>query len=257
MSKKLDELIKDLSEPFPYDWRIQSRAGANKDKAVCTAFVDARTVQDILDAKCAKHNATWDVDYKELAGVIFCGITISIRDHDNQIISELSTRWDAGNRLEENTGDRLYVQGGKSAASDAFKRAAVMFGLGRFLYNIAPMILPCDQYNVLDDKGAKVYNLTEYIRTMGKKPASKRKKETPALAAAPSTPSPDYKAVKKLKKLTDSSFKAMQAAIESGNYEAVESVIDKYEVSTDQKTVLDTAIAAAKAKAALKPNESN
>ncbi len=254
MSKKLDELIKDLSEPFPYDWRIQSR-NKDKTKAVCTAFVDARTVQDILDAKCAKHNATWDVDYKELAGVIFCGITITIDNNTATLKDyECSTRWDAGNRLEENQQDRLYVQGGKSAASDAFKRAAVMFGLGRFLYNIAPMSLPCDSYNVLDDRGQKVYDLTTYVRGMGKKPTSKRKKET-----APVVPptAPVAPVVKKLKKLTENSFRAMEAAIYSGNYEAVESVIDKYDVTEDQKKVLDTAIAAAKAKAAIKPNESN
>ena len=237
---KLKELILDLSKPLPYEWRVQSKT-KNGDKAICTSFIDARTVQQVLDDVCAKHGATWDVDYKDVCGVIFCGITIQIEaDKTNNVQYESSTRWDAGNRIEEKTTDKMYVQGGKSAASDAFKRAAVMFGIGRFLYDIAPMTLPFDGYNVIDEQGRKVYDLTTYIRGLAKKPQSKRKKEAPKTETPPA---------EKLKKLLPSQYDAMKKAIEAGNYRSVEEALPKYDLSIGQRQVLTTAIDAAKAKA--------
>lgn len=239
---KLNELIKDLSQPLPYEWRVQS-FNRDKTKAICTSFIDARTVQVVLDEMCVKHGCTWDVDYKDVCGVIFCGITLTCPEGKWDSI----TRWDAGNRIEEDTQDKMYMQGGKSAASDAFKRAAVMFGIGRFLYDIAPMVLPAANGSVIDENGQKVYDLTTYIRGMNKKPQSKKKKpvsETPA-----ATPPPEVKKLKKLKKLSQNSFDAMQKAIESGNYQAVEEVLEKYEMTLAQKTSINTLIAAAKAKA--------
>jgi len=247
---KLNELIKDLSKPFPYDWRVQS-FNKDKTKAICTSYVDARTVQTILDEKCAEHGYTWEADYKEVCGVIFCGITLtSLNTLENKLLESV-TRWDAGNRIENDEGDKMYVQGGKSAASDAFKRAAVMFGLGRFLYDIAPMTLPADGYNVIDDKKQKVYDLTTYIRGLNTKPRSKRKALAPP--TPPAQPKADDKPAKH--KLNASAFENMKRAIESGNYQAVEEAMPKYEISLAQNTVLTAAIAAAKAKAAEKTTD--
>lgn len=241
---KLKEIISELSKPVPYEWRVQSKTKADMQgrvKAICTSFIDARTVQQMLDDVCAKFGATWDVDYKDVCGVIFAGITIQIEaDKSNNVAYECSTRWDAGNRIEANETNKMYVQGGKSAASDAFKRAAVMFGVGRFLYDIAPMTLPFDGYNVVDDKGQKVYDLTTYIRGMAKKPQSKKKK--------PEAPKTETPAAPKLKKLTANNLDAMKKALEADNIESVEEAMPKYEMTIGQKEVLTTAITAAKAK---------
>ncbi len=251
---KLNELIKTLSAPLPVEWRVQSLS-KTKDKAICTSFVDARTVQNRLDEVCAAFGATWDVDYKEVCGVVFAGITITIdaiKGPNGDYIQqhECSTRWDAGNRVEEKVEDRMYVQGGKSAASDAFKRAAVMFGLGRFVYDIPPVVLPADQYkNVLDDKGQKVYNLTEHINNLRSGKRQSKKTQTVAEGSPTSEASDSKSEQPALKKLIASTMTSMIKAIESGNYKAVEEALPKYSINLAQKTTLDNLIKIAKEKA--------
>ena len=112
--------LQQLKKQIPYQWRVQSFQG---DKAVCVAYIDSRDVQEMLDNVCGPES--WQCDYKEIKGNLFCGIGIA------QLVGKdliWVWKWDCG--TESNTDKE------KGEASDSFKRAAVKWGIGRFLYDL-------------------------------------------------------------------------------------------------------------------------
>ena len=117
--------LEDLKKEMPFKWRVQS---ANQWGAQCVAYIDARDVQDMLDEVCGAEN--WQCKYSEHKGNLFCSIGICAVD------SEWVWKSDCG--TESN------VEKQKGEASDAFKRAAVMWGIGRFLYSKKIVKLPVD-----------------------------------------------------------------------------------------------------------------
>lgn len=211
----MNNLISQLSKPIPYQWRVQSRS-KDKSKAICTAYIDARDVMKVLDEHCE-----WEVQYKELAGFLFAGIGIKL---DGNVM----WRWDCGQRIEDNPQDQMYEQAGKSAASDAFKRAAVMWGVGRFLYDLDTVTLPCDQYgNPVDDNGKRIWDLTKHINSLGKK-----------------SPEPPSKP-----QLDQNKYDSMVKFINDGKWKEVEQSLSKYTLTEAQKKVLTQLIASSKSEA--------
>lgn len=118
------ELTK-LDEPFaPQDieWRIQQsgKSGQGKIYAMVLAYVTNRAIMARLDDVCGKAN--WRNEYQPApAGGVMCGISIKVH-------GEWITKWDAA----ENT----QVEAVKGGMSGAMKRAAVQWGIGRYLYNL-------------------------------------------------------------------------------------------------------------------------
>ena len=116
-----------LKAPFAVDklsWRIGNKTNwdsvnkrprdPNKPvKANMLVYIDARDVQDRLDEVCGVH---WSNDFKEVNGRVVCNLTL----------------WDV--TRSDGAGDTDF-EAEKGGLSDAFKRAAVMFGIGRYLYN--------------------------------------------------------------------------------------------------------------------------
>tara|TARA_R110001632_G_scaffold42462_3_gene107534 strand:+ start:1105 stop:1563 length:459 start_codon:yes stop_codon:yes gene_type:complete len=107
--------LKDLRKEIPFKWRVQSAKDWGAD---CVAYIDARDVQDLLDEVCGPGG--WQCKYSEHKGNLFCSIGI---DNGTEYI------WKSDCGTESN------VEKQKGEASDAFKRAAVMWGVGRFLYS--------------------------------------------------------------------------------------------------------------------------
>lgn len=208
-----------LSEPVPYQWRVQSRT-KDRSKAICTAYIDARDVMNVLDKHC---EYGWESAFKEVSGFIFAGIRIR-DDKGNTFV-----KWDAGMRVENNPDDQMYEQAGKSAASDAFKRAAVMWGVGRFLYDLPMVTLPCDQYgNVVDSSGSRVWDLTKHINS-----GATNKSAPPEPAEKPP--------------LDQQRYDAMVKFITEGKIKEVESGLKKYKLNDSQSKLLSAMINQAKA----------
>lgn len=112
-----------LAEPFPAD-EIKQRPGRG---GMTFSYVDAATVMNRLDDVVGMLN--WQTTFKviDLGGyVVEC--TLSVR-----IDGEWITKTDAGYPNSDNDDEPL-----KSAYSDALKRAAVQFGIGRHLREKAP-----------------------------------------------------------------------------------------------------------------------
>lgn len=118
-----------LKEPFPADkisWRVGSTNG-DKTKGMALAYIDARDVQDRLDQVCGVEN--WQCRYPHANGKTVCEIGIRIGDE---------WIWKA-----DGAGD-TDVEAEKGALSDAFKRSAVRWGIGRYLYDMDSPWLPIE-----------------------------------------------------------------------------------------------------------------
>ena len=113
-----------LKEPFPendIEWRVQ-RAGAKNDQpwAMVLAYVTNRAIMNRLDDIVGPEN--WRNEFKTGPdGGVLCGIGIYIN-------GEWVTKWDGA--------DKTQVEAVKGGLSGAMKRAAVQWGIGRYLYNL-------------------------------------------------------------------------------------------------------------------------
>lgn len=113
-----------LAAPFAASeikWKPSVVSG---NRALAMAYVDARVIQDRLDEVLGVEN--WQDDYELLpGGEVICRLKIRLG-------GEWLTKVDVGGQSEQkDEGDRM-----KAAFSDALKRAAVKFGVGRFLYRL-------------------------------------------------------------------------------------------------------------------------
>lgn len=242
----LQDLLSKLKEEVPYQWRVQSR-NKERTKAICSAYIDARDVMNVLDTHCDRG---WQTDVKELAGFIFYGIGITVPVMAKGSLGEYEMesttlwRWDTGARIEDNKTDNMYEQAGKSAASDALKRAAVQWGVGRFLYDLPTVTVACDQYgNPVDATGSRIWDLTKHINSL-----SKNKKPSPAPAVTTPEPTAPEKQSGK-KKLDQVAYDNMVKFINDGKIAQVEKAMKNYDLTDSQKTLLTSLINQERSKA--------
>ena len=129
--------LADLKKPFPPErisWRVGSTT-KDKSKGMALAYIDARDVQDRLDEVCGVDG--WQCRYVPM--------------HDKKTVCEIGVKvgWKIGNTLSPTTMQNVVewiwksdgagdsdIEAEKGALSDAFKRAAVRWGVGRYLYDL-------------------------------------------------------------------------------------------------------------------------
>ncbi len=142
----------DLKKELPYKWRVQS---TKYGKATCVAYIDARDCMDILDEVVGAIN--WQDKYYEADGKLFCAVGIFAGE---------CWVW------KSDTGTESNVEKEKGKSSDAFKRACVKHGIGRFLYRLPMQILQTKkhsngrEYPYAPEKDKLIFDgdtLTKYI----------------------------------------------------------------------------------------------
>lgn len=119
------EIAAQLAEFFPPEaigW-VPAATTKDKTKAMAAAYIDARDVMARLDAVVGVDG--WQDEYIAQAdGTVICKLSVRVGDW--------VTKMDVGCQSEqEDAGNRM-----KAAFSDALKRAAVKFGIGRYLYSL-------------------------------------------------------------------------------------------------------------------------
>ena len=143
MEKDISKILEHLKEELPYKWKIQTKPKTDK-KGACVAYIDSRDVQDVLDKNCV-----WQSDFYESKWKLFCRISILT---DDGWISR-SDSWFLENKdIDDWTESKWEV-------SDTFKRAAVQWGIWRFLYSKDIQWVTLEEYN------SNKYKLTEYINS--------------------------------------------------------------------------------------------
>jgi len=129
------ELYKDLIAPFKSKqirWRVGATAKDGKS-GLALAYVDARDVMFRLDKAVGPGN--WSDDYKEVMGRIVCSLSVKFSAPDKNEFEWITKSDGAGDTA---------VEGEKGGLSDAFKRAAVKFGIARYLYYLPSTWVPLE-----------------------------------------------------------------------------------------------------------------
>jgi hypothetical protein len=121
---KIEQLTEALAAPFDVREVRFKPAAVSGNRALALAYVDARAIQDRLDDVLGVTG--WQDEYECLPdGSVVCRLRLRIGE-------EWITKMDVGGQSEQaDEGDRR-----KAAFSDALKRAAVKFGIGRYLYRL-------------------------------------------------------------------------------------------------------------------------
>ena len=114
-----------------YASEIEVRVGQKfqNGKVSLLLYQDGRCAMNLLDETVKPEN--WSCNYSRQGESLFCSIGIYVKEHNAFIFKA-----DAG--AESN------FEKTKGEASDAFKRAAVKWGIGRSLYTAPKIIVPCD-----------------------------------------------------------------------------------------------------------------
>src|SRR5579884_4021841 len=123
-----------LAAPFGAG-EMRLRPGAvSGNRALALPYVGARGIQDRLDDVLGVTG--WQDEYECLPeGSVVCRLRLRIGD-------EWITKMDVGGQSEQpDEGDRR-----KAAFSDALKRAAVKFGIGRYLYRLPAQWVDYDSH---------------------------------------------------------------------------------------------------------------
>ncbi|RCW44252.1 Rad52/Rad22 family DNA repair protein [Paenibacillus prosopidis] len=116
------EIMKRLQDPFLPDeieWRVGSTNG-DKTKGIALAYVTNRAIQNRLDEVFGVFG--WRNEFREWKNNSqLCGISVKVD-------GEWVTKWDGA--------DDSNMEAVKGGLSDAMKRAAYQWGIGRYLYNL-------------------------------------------------------------------------------------------------------------------------
>lgn len=126
MSESFEQKLERLSEPFPpedVEWRV-GQAGSNSRGIWCKvlAYLTNRAIMNRLDEVFGPMG--WQDQFKEWHGDSqLCGISVKHPEFDEWV-----TKWDGA--------DNTAVESTKGGLSDAMKRAAVKWGIGRYLYKL-------------------------------------------------------------------------------------------------------------------------
>lgn len=127
--EKTDMDLSKLKEPFSLEdieWRLQ-HCGESKDVRIwgkCLAYITSRAVQERLDEVCGVDG--WKSEIRKDGNAYLCTLSIKVTHEDGSI--EWISRTDGA--------DSTDIESVKGGISGAIKRAAVQFGIGRYLYDL-------------------------------------------------------------------------------------------------------------------------
>ncbi len=117
-----------LKKPFSDEqisWRVGSTT-RDKSKGMALAYIDARDVMDRFDEVCGPEG--WQCRYVDAGTATTC--------------CEIGVLIDGNWIWKSNGAGKTDVEGEKGAYSDALKRAAVCWGVGRYLYGLGAPWVP-------------------------------------------------------------------------------------------------------------------
>lgn len=173
------ELIQKLTAPFEaqdVEWRIQQTT-QDKSRGLAVAFITSRAIQKRLDETVGPfHWKTTFAPWHQIGkGSQLCAL--SIYDEERK---EWVTKTDGAENSD--------IEPVKGGLSDSFKRAAVQWGIGRYLYSLGAVWVDVEQKGkncYITEAGRKSLDARYAQMLQGKTPAPQ--KAAPQGAAAPAT----------------------------------------------------------------------
>lgn len=134
--------LSDPLEASDIEFKPQTVFKWGQDSIYCTivSYKNARTDMYLLDTICGPEN--WQNEYKrDSKGVLQCGIDIKCK-------GEWIWKW--------SNGTETYIEKQKGEYSDALKRAGVMWGIGRCLYDMPTVHVILNESEYYFDNDQKI-----------------------------------------------------------------------------------------------------
>ena len=135
------EIMQALAAPFAakdVEWRVQNTT-QDHTRGMAVPYIDSRAIQNRLDAVVGIYN--WKTEYRPWHQVMkgerqqggkepnasqLCGLSIYCKERQEWI-----PKWDGAENSD--------IEPVKGGISDSFKRAAVLWNVGRYLYDLEPV----------------------------------------------------------------------------------------------------------------------
>lgn len=159
-----DDMFQRLAAPFPADlvsWRVGS-VNKEKTKAMALAYIDARDVMSRFDDVCGP--AGWERRHPHVDKTTTCEIAVWVEGRGWVVKAD-------------GAGDTA-VEAEKGSLSDSFKRAAVNWGVGRYLYDLPSPWVEIDEW-----KKIKPHELVKLRGLLTKDAAKSEPASTPRQAS--------------------------------------------------------------------------
>lgn len=131
---ELAEDLADFFDPSELEW-MPGTVTRDKAKGLAMAFVTNRAIQQRLDVAVGVGN--WRNEFKPgpLGGIV-CGLSLRIVYGNGR--ASWVTKWDGA--------DNTHVEATKGGLSASMKRAAVQWGIGRYLYELPAQWVPLTEH---------------------------------------------------------------------------------------------------------------
>lgn len=130
--------------PNEIEWRVQSQTSTGK--LIVVPYINNRCVMHRFDAAFGPEN--WTSEFREIANGFLCRLTVTVNDRTI---------------YREDGASKTNIEPEKGGISDAMKRAAVQFGLGRCLYDYPRVMIECDGKFIPDWAYEKLDKLVTWI----------------------------------------------------------------------------------------------
>jgi len=126
------------------EWRVQQQTSTGK--LIIVPYINNRCVMQRFDAAFGPTN--WTSEFREIGNGFICRLTVTI---DKKTV------------YREDGASKTNIEPEKGGISDAMKRAAVQFGLGRCLYDYPKVMIECQDKYIPDWAYDKLGKLVDWI----------------------------------------------------------------------------------------------
>lgn len=140
----MNDILKAPIEAHNLEWRVQSQTGTGK--LIVVPYITNRCVMTRFDEAFGPEN--WTSEFREITNGFICRLTVTIKD---RVI------------FREDGASKTNIEPEKGGISDAMKRAAVQFGLGRCLYEYPRVFIETDGKYIPDWAYDKLDKMVAWI----------------------------------------------------------------------------------------------
>jgi hypothetical protein len=126
------------------EWRVQQQTSTGK--LIIVPYINNRCVMQRFDAAFGPTN--WTSEFREIGNGFICRLTVTV---DKKTV------------YREDGASKTNIEPEKGGISDAMKRAAVQFGLGRCLYDYPKVMIETDGKFIPDWAHDKLGKLVDWI----------------------------------------------------------------------------------------------
>ena len=136
--------------PNEIEWRVQSVTSTGK--MIVVPYINNRCVMQRFDAAFGPTN--WTSEFREITNGFICRLTVHYTDDHEAVLKTI---------YREDGASKTNIEPEKGGISDAMKRAAVQFGLGRCLYDYPKVFIECNDKYIPDWAQDKLTKLVEWV----------------------------------------------------------------------------------------------